>query len=109
MRKGYQAILTFFESKFPREITIEGVKEKHLDTTPEDLLTLQLAGFLEVNYNSKDKFGNHHYKISKEGFSHLVGLRTYHMAKKTKQLTNWIIVLTIVMISLSIIQIWKLF
>lgn len=107
MRKGYQKILTFFEKEFPSEFSISGVRSQIKGVTDQDLLSLQLAGFLEVNPSSRDNVGDHHYKISKEGFSHLVGLRTYQMAKRTKILTNWIIGLTIVMIILSFLQILK--
>jgi len=108
MKKGYQKILTLFEKWFPTEVTLNGIKKELPETTEQDLLTLQLAGFLEVNLHSSDKFGDHHYILSKDGFNHLWGLRAYHMAKRTKVLTYWIMILTIIMIALGIIQIIKL-
>jgi len=104
MKKGYQKILSRFEIEFPAEMSISKIKEFLPKTTEQDLLGLKLAGFLEID-GHKDKFGDHLHKISEKGFSHLVQLRTYHMTKKTKELTNWIIILTIFIIILSIIQI----
>jgi len=105
MKKGYQEILTLFEHKFPIGMALSGVLKKIPDVTSQNLSELYSAGFLNVDYGKKDKLGNQYYKISKDGFSHLTLLRNYHMTKKTKKLTNWIVGLTISLILLGIIQI----
>ena len=109
MKKGYQEILSKYEEQFPEEMSIFRIKEFLPRVTEQHLLELNLAGFIETDEGQTNKKGDSRYRISKEGFSHLVGLRTYHMAKATKKLTSWIIGLTIVMIVLGIIQIWKIF
>ncbi len=105
MKKGYQEILSRFEKQFPEEMNIFGIKEFLPRVTEQDLLELKLAGFLEVNVYDPDKHGDNLHKISKEGFSHLVGLRTYQMAKATRKLTDWIKILTGGLFLIGVVQV----
>ncbi len=105
MRKGYERILGFYEKEYPEEMSISKVVETLPKTTEHDLLSLGLAGFLDnQGYKQKDKKGDTLYKLSKEGFSHLNGLRALQIAKETKRLTNVVIGLTFSLIILGFVQ-----
>lgn len=104
MKKGYEKLLAYFEKKFPTMVTLSGVKRDFPEIDADDLFQLRMAGFIDCDYNMKDRFGDHPHVINKEGFSHLNGLRALQVSRETERLTNKIGILTILLVILGIVQ-----